>query len=162
MSASCLGSDWNMLTDVEVWFKAQPGQFFQNIIEDCIQAWHIHRHLLYLHSPSLQEVLINHFPCVELSNQKTITYFTRKKKLFFFAAALVSSYLPPLHQQKEKKKVYVKIYGLMFQLMNNLGLFLNLQKVDSATSFANKHENSIFCHIPLHFYLLNVSHCARC
>ena len=110
MSASYLGSDWNTLTDVEVWFKAQPGLFFQNIIEDCIQAQHIHRHLLYLHSPSLQEVLINHFLHVELSIQKTITYFTGKKKLFFFAAALVLSYLPPLHQQKEKKKKFMSKY----------------------------------------------------
>ena len=100
--------------------------------------------------------------CRIIQPENHYLFHQKKKKLFFFAAALVSSYLPPLHQQKEKKKVYVKIYGLMFQLMNNLGLFLNLQKVDSATSFANKHENSIFCHIPLHFYLLNVSHCARC
>ena len=57
----------------------------------------------------MQEVLINHFLHVELSIQKTITYFTEKKK-FFFAAALVSSYLPPLHQQKEKKKKFMSKY----------------------------------------------------
>lgn len=81
--------------------QTQLGQLFQKIIEDYVQALHIDRHLLYLHSPSLQEALINHFLCVELSNQKTITYFTRKKKLFFFAARLVAFHLLLIsfHQQ---------------------------------------------------------------
>ena len=88
--------------------------------------------------------------------------FHRKKKTVFLCCC-ISLILPPSPPpaERKEKKVYVKIYGLMFQLINNLGLFSNLQKVDSATSFANKHENSIFCHIPFHLYLLNVSHFAR-
>lgn len=51
------------------------------------------RHLFYLHSLCFQGTLINHFLCIELPNQKTIIYFTKKKNLFFIAARLVTYHL---------------------------------------------------------------------
>lgn len=82
-----IGTYWQMWKHD---FKLNWGQLSQKIIEDCAQTLHIHRHLLYLHSPSLQEALINHFLCLELANLKTITYFTRNI-LFSIAARLVAS-----------------------------------------------------------------------
>lgn len=69
------------------------GTSSEKTIEGCIQVMRRRGHLFYLQSLCFQGTLINHFLCIELPNQKTIIYFTKKKNLFFMAARLVTSHL---------------------------------------------------------------------
>lgn len=78
-------------------------------------------HLFYLQSLCFQGTLINHFLCIELPNQKTIIYFTKKKKSIFYGCQI--GYIPSLYRLPSICKVYTKTYRSVSQSNNNFDSF---------------------------------------
>lgn len=76
----------------EVGLQLIQGTSSEKRIEGYIWVMRRRRHLFYLHSLCFQGTLINHFLCIELPNQKTIIYFT-KKKIYF---SLLPDWLHPI------------------------------------------------------------------
>lgn len=142
---TCLGWGQSTPTDVEVGLKLIQSTLSEKKIESYIQVMHIHRHLFYLHNLCFQGVLINHFLCIELPNQKTIIYFTRKKNLFFIAARLDTSH--PSTDFPPSAKFIPKYIDQCHSLITILIHFRPPQKVGSLAGLINEHKNPTLLHI---------------